>query len=78
MKHLILSFINTLGRFVIGFFRASGDLILFTLQTILHMFKLPFYIHEMIRMSILITAEYRVGNLSIFVAEHRTIKMACT
>ena len=52
MQNQFFSFINALGRFVISFFRASGDLILFTAQTLLCIFKAPFYIGETIRMSI--------------------------
>ncbi|MBQ4471809.1 MAG: ABC transporter permease [Alphaproteobacteria bacterium] len=47
-----MSFINTLGRFLIGFFRASGDLILFTANTLLKCFRRPFYLREIIRMCI--------------------------
>lgn len=47
-----LSFVNKLGHMVVGFFRASGDLILFTLRVLICLFKAPFYIAETIRMSI--------------------------
>ena len=52
MLNSFFTFLNTLGRFAISFFRASGDLILFTAQTIANIFKAPFYIGETIRMSI--------------------------
>ena len=52
MLSKIFAFINALGRFAIGFFHGSGDLILFSLQTIIALFKKPFYMAETIRMSI--------------------------
>ena len=52
MLKKMLSFINKLGRFAINFFRASGDLILFTWDTLIHCFKRPFYTSETIRMCI--------------------------
>ena len=52
MFNKILTFINTLGRFAIGFFRATGDLILFTGSTLAHCVKPPLYLKETIRMCI--------------------------
>lgn len=52
MIEKLLAFINTLGRFAIGFFRVSGDLILFSMQTLTALIKRPFYMGETIRMSI--------------------------
>jgi len=52
MFQRILSFINALGRFLIGFFRASGDLILFTGNTLLCCLKRPMYLREILRMCI--------------------------
>lgn len=50
MTEKFLSFINALGRMVIHFFKASGDLVLFTTNIVLNTFKQPFYLSETIRM----------------------------
>ena len=52
MLENFLSFINKLGRMIISFFRASGDLILFTLHIFVCLFKAPFYLGQAIQMSI--------------------------
>lgn len=50
MTEKFLSFINALGRMVIHFFKASGDLVLFTTNIVLNTCKQPFYLSETIRM----------------------------